>query len=106
MKFVISEVLGIKRQDCLKFLTSMEGLNHINIPGDILQIKMLKSLFEHYCDIDNIREAELSTVWNEIEECHHIRDEYEKLDLQKISVMKKFLYMSLFMLFLLGGDLE
>ena len=44
---------------------------------------MLKSLFEHYCDIDNIREAELSTVWNEIEECHHIRDEYEKIRFAK-----------------------
>ena len=40
---------------------------------------MLKHLFEHYCNMDNIREAELSTMWSEIEECYHIRDEYEKI---------------------------
>ena len=71
------------RDKILKILDIYGGIESYRYPVDILQIKMLKSLFEHYCDIDNIREAELSTVWNEIEECHHIRDEYEKIRFAK-----------------------
>ena len=44
--------------------------------NDILRIY---NLLIHYSDIDNVREDELSTIWDIITETNHIRNEASKL---------------------------
>lgn len=44
--------------------------------NDILRIY---NLLVHYSDIDNVREEELSTIWDNITETDHIRNEASKL---------------------------
>lgn len=36
----------------------------------------IKEMLSYYCDMEHVREAELSTIWNNNEECHHIREQY------------------------------
>lgn len=38
--------------------------------NDLLAIK---GILNHYSEIDNVRGAELSTIWTEVQECHNIR---------------------------------
>lgn len=40
---------------------------------DTNDLLAIKSLLNHYSEIDNVRGAELSTIWSEVEECHNIR---------------------------------
>lgn len=35
----------------------------------------IDGLFEHYCFIDNVRDADLSTIWSNIEELYHMRNQ-------------------------------
>ena len=39
----------------------------------------IKDLFEHYSKIENTRDADLSAIWNWIEETYHIRTELTRL---------------------------
>lgn len=39
----------------------------------------IKEMLSYYCDIEHVNGAELSTIWNNNEECHHIREQYIQL---------------------------
>lgn len=39
----------------------------------------IKEMLFYYCDIEHVNGAELSTIWNNNEECHHIREQYIQL---------------------------
>lgn len=39
----------------------------------------IKEMLSYYCDIEHVKEAELSTIWNNNEECHQIREQYTQL---------------------------
>ena len=36
----------------------------------------IKHILSYYCDIEHVKEAELSTIWSTNEECHYIRTQY------------------------------
>lgn len=40
---------------------------------DTNDLLAIKGILNHYSEIDNVRGAELSTIWTEVQECHNIR---------------------------------
>ena len=39
----------------------------------------IKDILSYYCDIKQVRDAELSTIWSTNEECYNIRKQYIRL---------------------------
>lgn len=63
------------REKIIGLLNSNNGYVYPLMDNDILRIY---NLLIHYSDIDNVREDELSTIWNNITETNHIRNEASK----------------------------
>lgn len=62
-------------------------------------------LLEKYTNIDNVRIADLSTIWDEIQECYHIRDEYRKIKFAEDFYNEKIsLYEFIYVLSLWNGE--
>ena len=55
--------------------------NVIDFDGelDTPDLLAIKDILNHYSEIDNVRGAELSTIWTEVEECYDIRRQSIKL---------------------------
>lgn len=70
-------------------------------PLDRATLAGVAEILERYTVIDNVRDAELSTIWSEAEECYHIRDEYKKIQFAKDFCEDSItLYEFLYMLFI------
>lgn len=46
---------------------------------DTTDLFAIKDILNYYSEIDNVRGAELSTIWTEVEECHNIRRQRARL---------------------------
>lgn len=46
---------------------------------DTTNLLAIKDILDYYSDIHNIRGAELSSIWSEVEECHNIRRQRARL---------------------------
>ena len=64
------------REKIIGLLNSNNEYAYPLMDNDILRIY---NLLIHYSDIDNVREDELSTIWDIITETNHIRNEASKL---------------------------
>ena len=64
------------REKIIGLLNSNNEYTYPLMDNDILRIY---NLLIHYSDIDNVREDELSTIWDIITETNHIRNEASKL---------------------------
>ena len=64
------------RGKIIDLLNSNNEYTYPLMDNDILRIY---NLLIHYSDIDNVREDELSTIWDIITETNHIRNEASKL---------------------------
>lgn len=63
------------REKIIDLLNSNNEYTYPLMDNDILRIY---NLLIHYSDIDNVREDELSTIWDTITETNHIRNEASK----------------------------
>lgn len=63
------------REKIIGLLNSNNEYAYPLMDNDILRIY---NLLIHYSDIDNVREDELSTIWDTITETNHIRNEASK----------------------------
>lgn len=63
------------REKIIGLLNSNNEYAYPLMDNDILRIY---NLLIHYSDIDNVREDELSTIWDNITETNHIRNEASK----------------------------
>ena len=63
------------REKIIGLLNSNNEYTYPLMDNDILRIY---NLLIHYSDIDNVREDELSTIWDTITETNHIRNEASK----------------------------
>lgn len=63
------------REKIIGLLNSNNEYPYPLMDNDILRIY---NLLIHYSDIDNVREDELSTIWDTITETNHIRNEASK----------------------------
>lgn len=63
------------REKIIGLLNSNNEYAYPLMDNDILRIY---NLLIHYSDIDNVREDELSTIWDTVTETNHIRNEASK----------------------------
>lgn len=61
-----------------KIINLLDSNNEYEYPLSDHDIAMIYGLFIHYSEIDNVRNAELSTIWDNIIETSHIRYEASK----------------------------
>ena len=85
--YIKSEELNFERNYEVCYFRKYWGLRHklmdaLDIIGEYKVELTLKDMYTiadmlfYYCNIDHVREAELSTIWSANEECYHIREQY------------------------------
>lgn len=81
-----SKSLGFERSYEVCYFRKYWGLREqlidvidFNADIDTTDLLAIKDILNHYSEIDNVRGAELSTIWTEVQECHNIRRQRARL---------------------------
>ena len=85
--YIKSEELNFERNYEVCYFHKYWGLRHklmdaLDIIGEykveltLKDMLTIKYILSYYCDIEHVKGTELSTIWSDNEECHHVRTQY------------------------------